>query len=88
MAQNASADDAQNTTTPDDLAAVFEDEGMTATGHGADGDGDRTVVVENDGSMSASGVEALGERNGYFLFASDAAEFTLTAYADCAWKSR
>jgi hypothetical protein len=75
---------AQQTAATVELAEQIRENDVDATAH--DGD-QRTVVVERDDStFSASGVEALAERNGYFIFAKDANEYTLVAYEDCAWK--
>lgn len=79
-----------STAAPDELAGdVTETLELDATAHGADGDGQRTVVVDRDDiTASVDGVEAVAERAGYFVFATDAAEITLVAREDCGWKSR
>lgn len=72
--------------TPSELARLITSElGLDATGFESN---ERTVVVHrNEEEASHSAVEALAERNGYFVFATDAQEFTLVAREDCEWKS-
>lgn len=74
------------TASPDELCSVITDElGLTCDGYDVN---QRTVIVERDDDVAShSGVEALAERNGYFVFATDADEFTLVAREDCEWKS-
>jgi hypothetical protein len=81
MAQNAT------TAAPEQLANDLSDEGMTAEPHGSAEEESRTVVVERDASEDPETVERLAADAGYFVFASDASEVTLSAYADCAWKT-
>jgi len=77
------------TTAPNELANKAEEYDVAASAHGGDGDGQRTVLVNDfDGEMSVDGIEALAEREGYFVFSAEPNEVTLVAYEDCAWKSR
>lgn len=77
---------ATQTPNPSELADEVAEYGLDAQAHDSN---QRTVVVDRDDSTcSVDGVEALAEREGYFVFSTDAAEITLVAYEDCEWKSR
>lgn len=75
------------TATTETLAEVIEIE-LSLRARAFD-EGQRTVVVDrDDDTASVDGVQAVAERRGYFVFATDDEEITLVAYDDCAWKSR
>lgn len=73
------------TSTPAKMVELYGEYELDADGYDTP---NRTVVVHRDDSVcSLDGVQALAERNGYFVFAVDAREVTLAAYADADWKS-
>lgn len=76
---------AQQTAAPTRLAELVEEYDLAADAYD---EKQKTVVVERDDSVcSVDGIQALAERNGYFVLATDASEVTLVAREDCEWKS-
>ena len=71
----------------DFLTRRLSEAGMNASAHGSAEEENRTVVVQRDENELPAVVESFAEEEGFFVFATDAEEVTLSAYADCEWKS-
>jgi len=83
MTRAPDADD-DSTETSDDLATALQEAGVSLAHEGDD----TIVVARDDDVISFSGVEALAERRGWFVFASDPSEITLQTYDSCPWKEQ